>query len=329
MTNPSPKPENFDIANALQQTIDVEIAGLNDMKSSINPALIEAVETIARITEAGGRVVVAGIGKSGHVGNKIAATMASTGTPSFFVHPTEASHGDMGMITTDDCVLMLSRGGGSIELAEVIKYCKRFKIPLIAMTAKPDSDLGQAADIIIQLPDSPEACPIGMAPTTSTTQMITLGDAIAVTLMNMKGFAATEYKVFHPGGKLGARLKLVSELMHTGDALPLVKPDLPMSEALLIFTEKNMGSLGIVDDSNKLVGIITDGDLKRHMDANLLSKTCADIMTKNPKTIRQGALAEEALHIMNDKNITNLFVIDDEKPVGIIHIHDILRAGVA
>lgn len=314
------------IRACVERTLRTEIRGLEDIIARLDARLIAAIAALAATR---GRIIVTGMGKSGHVARKMAATFASTGTPAFFVHPAEASHGDMGMITEADAVIALSRGGASAELADLIQYTRRFHIPLIAMTCRADSPLALAADHVVLVPDSEEACPLGMAPTTSTTQMLALGDAMAVALMELKGFEPEQFRVLHPGGKLGAKLRRVEELMHRGAALPLVGPNVPMAEAILVFTAKNLGAVGVIDGAGALLGIITDGDLKRHMGPDFLGKTTAEIMTRSPKTIRPQALAEEALHLMNEKSITNLFVLDEAgKPLGIIHIHDILRAGI-
>lgn len=326
MNRTLPKSKPTDILASIKCTLDIEIKGLQEAVKNIGKDLEKVVDVLAKTK---GRIIVTGMGKSGHVARKISATLASTGSPSIYVHPGEASHGDMGMITKDDVVIALSRNGGSAELADIIQYCKRFAIPVIGMTCVKDSALGNASDYLILLPDSEEACSIGMAPTTSTTQMMAMGDAIAVALFDLKKLTHEDYKVFHPGGKLGARLKRVSELMHKDKAMPLVKADTLMSEAILVFTGKNLGAVGILDNKGVLQGIITDGDLKRHMNKDFLKQKCSAIMTRNPKTIRGDALAEEALNIMNEYRITNLFVVENKKPIGIIHIHDILRAGIA
>lgn len=316
-----------DIASA-RHTIEKEIEALKIMENEFDENLTKALDLMQNTK---GRVIITGMGKSGHIGRKIAATLASTGTPSFFVHPGEASHGDLGMLTVDDTVLAISNGGESKELSDILVYCKRFGIPLIAMTKNPDSSLGKAGDILLKLPDDGEACPLGLAPTSSTTATLVLGDVLAVALMERKGFSKTDYKQRHPGGKLGAILQKVSDLMHTGDELPLVKETTSMQDALLIMSSKMLGCVGITNDDGRLIGIITDGDLRRCLSSDLLHKTAGDIMTRNPRTISPDVLAAEALKVMNTtgKGITQLFVIQDNKPIGIIHIHDCLRAGVA
>jgi arabinose-5-phosphate isomerase len=262
------------------------------------------------------------------VGRKIASTLASTGTPAMFVHPAEASHGDLGMITTQDVVLMISNSGESAELRAILNYTKRFAVPLIAMTARSDSSLAQAARIVLLLPSPPEACPNGLAPTTSTLLQLALGDALAIALLEDKGFTAKNFQEFHPGGKLGAQLKHVSEVMRKGDALPLAASHTKMSDALVVMTAKACGCLGVVDN-NRLVGILTDGDLRRHMSGDLLSLKVGEVMTRSPKTIGPDALTSEALEILNAASITCIFVIDPEgKPTGLVHIHDLLRIGV-
>jgi arabinose-5-phosphate isomerase len=309
-----------------RETLATEIRALQELSQSLDGSFTKAVETIAAIK---GRVAVTGIGKSGHVARKIAATLSSTGTPAFFVHPAEASHGDLGMVTRDDCVLALSNSGEASELGDIIAYARRFSIPLIAMTSGKDSNLGKQADIILEIPKAAEACPMGLAPTSSTTMMMALGDALAVTLLHRSGFSSSDYKVFHPGGKLGSKLLLVKDLMHIGDAVPLANPATKVSEIILIMTHKTFGCCGIVDAHNILQGIITDGDLRRHMKDNLLELSAQTIMTRAPKTIGPQALAAEALGKMNEKKVTSFFVLDEHNAVqGIIRMHDLLKAGV-
>lgn len=317
-----------DIACA-KRTIDMEIEAVRAMETSFDKNLSKALDLLENIS---GRIIVTGMGKSGHIGTKVAATFASTGTPAFFVHPAEASHGDLGMLTENDVVIAISNGGESKELSDIIIYCKRYGIPLIAITKNPESSLGKAGDILLKLPDYREACPLGMAPTTSTTATLVLGDVLAVCLMERKGFSKLDYKRRHPGGKLGAMLQKVSDLMHTGDAIPLIADTAFMQEAMLTMSSKMLGSVGVVNTSGELIGIITDGDLRRAMSPNILTQKVTEVMTYNPKTISADVLAAEALNTMNNtgKGITQLFVLDDnKKPVGIIHIHDCLRAGVA
>jgi arabinose-5-phosphate isomerase len=302
-----------------------EIKGLEALAESLGADFAKAVECIATIK---GRVIVTGMGKSGHVARKIAATFASTGTPAHFVHPGEASHGDLGMITRDDAVLALSNSGETAELSDIIAYCKRFSIPLIAVVRRAASMLVKDADIAMVLPGTAEAPPVD-APTTSTTMMMGLGDALAIALVERRGFTHDDFSVFHPGGKLGRALLRVEDLMHQGKELPLVKNTTNMRDALLAITAKRFGCVGIIDAKGKLAGIITDGDLRRHMSSKLLEKKASEVMTKSPRTIRPQALAAEALAIMNECSITTLFVVEKEKPMGIIHIHDCLRAGIA
>ena len=277
-----------------------------------------------------GRVVVTGMGKSGHVARKIAATFASTGTPALFVHPGEASHGDLGMITADDAVLALSNSGEAVELDAILAYTRRFAIPLVGITGGTDNTLARAADLALILPREPEACPMGLAPTTSTTMMLGLGDALAVALMERRGFSEEEYRTFHPGGQIGRVLLKVSDVMHGAGALPLVKPDRPMSEAIIVMTQHGFGCAGVVNAKGRLVGIVTDGDLRRHMGPSLMESPVETVMTHAPKTIGPDALAAEALGLMNmsDKPFTAMFVVADAKPIGIVSVHDLLRAGV-
>jgi len=281
-----------------------------------------------------GRVIVSGMGKSGHVARKIAATLSSTGTPAYFVHPAEASHGDMGAITRQDVLLLLSWGGETAELSDLITYAKRHRIPIVAIGANPDSTLIKAADVSLLLPRAPEACPMGLAPTTSTTMMLSLGDALAVALMERKGFSPDQYRDFHPGGSLGRALIRVLDLMHTGAEVPLTGEDASMREVLLVMAERRFGCVGLVDAEGGLTGIITDGDLSRHINGDdFLARKASGIMTRNPKIAAPGQLAAEALAFMNENKITRLFVLDAgdgvRKPVGILHIHDCLRAGIA
>ncbi|WP_374654360.1 SIS domain-containing protein [Dongia sp.] len=276
-----------------------------------------------------GRVIVTGMGKSGHVARKIAATMASTGTPAQFVHPAEASHGDMGMVTSADAVLALSNSGETVELADLITYSRRWRIPLIAITSRRNSTLGNAADATLALPPTGEAGALGLAPTSSTTMMLALGDALALGLLERKGFSAEDFHQLHPGGKLGQKLLRVADLMHAGKEVPLIAQSAPMGQALIEMTSKTFGCVGAVDAQGDLVGIITDGDLRRHMGDALLTQDVAAVMTGHPLTITAQALAAEAVLIMNERSITTLFVVDGVKPVGIVRLHDCLRAGVA
>jgi len=309
-----------------QEVLRLEADALHQLAAMLNGGFVKAVEVIARCKS---RVIITGMGKSGHVGRKIAATFASTGTPAQFVHPGEASHGDLGMVTDRDVVLALSNSGKAPELRDIITYTRRFNIPLIAMTANPTSPLGQEADILLQLPKLPEAGSLALAPTTSTTMQIALGDALAVALMERHNFKPENFFKFHPGGQLGKQLVRVRELMHR--EMPLVKSGTVMSRALVEMTAKSFGCVGVVDKAGLLLGIVTDGDLRRHMSPKLMSLKVDVVMTANPKTISPELLAAEALAQMTTKKpqVTNLFVVDAGKPVGIIHMHDLLRAGVA
>lgn len=310
-----------------RRVIRAEIEGLEQLAQALNGTFGHAVDICAK---AGGRLIVTGIGKSGHVARKIAATLASTGTPALFVHAAEASHGDLGMVGNEDAILALSNSGDSAELADIIAYSRRFKIPLLAITGGTDSILAEAADVVLLLPRAGEACSMGLAPTTSTTMMMALGDALAIALLERKGFSSADFKRFHPGGKLGRRLLRVADIMHQGDAVPLIAPEAPMSEAILVMTAKSFGCVGVCGVDGQLVGVITDGDLRRHMDGGLLSRGVTEIMHPNPKTIGSSSLAAEALGLMNRFAITALFVVDEGmRPIGFLHMHDCLRAGIA
>jgi arabinose-5-phosphate isomerase len=315
---------SFDAVSIGRRVLLTEADALRALSESLGEAFTQAVETLFA---AKGRIVCTGMGKSGHVARKIAATLASTGAQAMFVHPAEASHGDLGMIGPDDVVLALSKSGEARELSDVIAYANRFAIPLIAMTAFAGSQLGQGANIVLLLPDAPEATAEVNAPTTSTTLQIALGDAIAVALLERRGFTASDFRVFHPGGKLGAMLLTVGDLMHGQGELPLIPATAAMPDALLVMSEKRFGAVGVIDAAGRLVGLITDGDLRRHMDG-LLQHTADQVMTRSPLTITPGALAAEALKIMNERRITVLFVVEADQPVGILHVHDLLRAGV-
>jgi len=315
-----------DIAVA-RRVIRAEIEGLEQLAQALNGSFGQALDICAA---ARGRLIVTGIGKSGHVARKIAATLASTGTPALFVHPAEASHGDLGMIGFEDAILALSNSGESAELADIIAYSRRFKIPLVAITGGTESSLAEAADVVLSLPRAGEACSMGLAPTTSTTMTMALGDALAIALLERKGFSSEDFQRFHPGGRLGRRLLRVADIMHDGETVPLISPDAPMSEAILVMTAKSFGCVGVCGTQGELVGVITDGDLRRHMDDGLLSRTVTEIMHPNPKTIGSGSLAAEALGLMNRFAITALFVVDESmRPIGFLHMHDCLRAGIA
>ncbi|HEV2334200.1 MAG TPA: KpsF/GutQ family sugar-phosphate isomerase [Stellaceae bacterium] len=310
-----------------RRVIRAEIEGLEQLSRTLDAAFGVALDLFAA---ARGRLIVTGIGKSGHIARKIAATLASTGTLAQFVHPAEASHGDLGMIGTGDAILALSNSGESAELAAIIAYSRRFKIPLVAITGGRGSTLAAAADVVLPLPAAAEACPMGLAPTTSTTMMIALGDALALALLERKGFSSADFQRFHPGGELGRRLLRVGEIMHTGDSVPLVAPDAPMSQAILVMSEKSFGCVGVAGADGRLLGVITDGDLRRHMDDGLLARRVDEIMHRDPKTITAAHLAAEALGLMNRFAITALFVVDGSlRPAGFLHMHDCLRAGVA
>jgi arabinose-5-phosphate isomerase len=316
-------------ASALR-TIELEAEGLSALDAALRSDLVAPFsEAIRLIRGCRGRVIVTGIGKSGHIGMKVAGTLSSTGTPASFVHPSEASHGDLGMITKDDVILAFSWSGETVELSNLVSYSRRFVVPLIAITSNAESALGKAADVVLALPHSKEACPHGLAPTTSTMMQLALGDCLAIALLESKGFTPRDFKVFHPGGQLGARLKFVGDIMHKGDRLPLTGAHIPMAEAIVVMTEKAFGCLGVVDADGMLAGIITDGDLRRHMGDGLLARMAGDIMTAGPKTVTPDLLASAALEMINASSITALFVVEDGRPVGIIHIHDLLRAGVA
>ena len=312
-----------------QNVLDMEMSALKIMRDELNGDFTKAVEMILNVK---GRVIISGMGKSGHVGQKIAATMASTGTPSFFVHPSEASHGDLGMLTKEDLLITISNSGESREMADIISFSRRFGIPMIAITSNPNSTMGKAADLVLAIPDkkrAPEACILGLAPTTSTTTTMALGDCLAVALMEAHQFSAEDFHNRHPGGKLGNVLLKVSDLMAKGNALPLVSAHMMMSDALPIMTAKSLGCLGVIDENGKLIGIITDGDLRRHMTADLIVRQTKDIMTSHPKTITSDILAVEAVRLLNEAKITNIFVVDEnQKPVGLLHIHHCLQAGV-
>lgn len=311
------------------RTLEIESEGLASLSEGLAQWLAEPfANAVSTIAAARGRVIVTGIGKSGHIGQKVAATFASTGTPAFFVHPSEASHGDLGMITRDDAILAISWSGETVELKNIITFSRRFAVPLIAMTSRQDSALGKAANIVLELPRIKEACPHGLAPTTSTTIQLALGDALAVALLEAKGFTAHDFKVFHPGGSLGAQLKFVGDVMHKGERVPLASEKAVMSEAIVTMTQRSFGCLGVVDAKGRLTGVITDGDLRRHMGPDLLVSRAGDIMTRKPKTVRPGMLASAALEVINSSRITALFVVERSKPVGIVHIHDLLRTGV-
>ncbi len=325
-----PKPVlSVHLASAFR-TLETESDGLTALTAAMADGLgapfTAAVETIRA---ARGRVIVTGMGKSGHVARKIAATLASTGTPAFFVHAADASHGDLGMITSDDVMLALSWSGETEELKDLINYSRRFRIALIAVTVNLESTLGKAADIVLVLPSAREACPHNLAPTTSSLMQLALGDALAIALLESRGFTAVDFGVFHPRGQLGAALKFVRDVMHPGDAVPLIARGVPMSEAIVEMSAKGFGCVAVIEATGKLAGVITDGDLRRHMRADLLQAMVDDVMTASPKTVRPDQLASEALQILNASKITALIVVEMDRPIGIVHFHDLLRAGVA
>ncbi len=317
---------SHDIAVA-RRVLRAEIAGLEQLAQTLDGAFGVVLDVCGAVK---GRLIVTGIGKSGLIARKMAATLASTGTPAQFVHAAEASHGDLGMIGIDDAILALSNSGETAELADIAAYSKRFKIPLIAVTSGADSTLAEAADVVLLLPLAAEACPMGLAPTTSTTMMMALGDALAIALLERRGFTLADFKLFPPGGRLGRRLLRVGDIMHSGAAVPLVSPATPMSEAILVMTARSFGCAGVCDGDGVLIGILTDGDLRRHMNDGLLSRSVAEVMHRDPRTITAHHLAAEALGQMNRLAITSLFVVDEQRrPAGFLHMHDCLRAGVA
>ena len=318
--------KDLDKKSALR-TINSEIRALEELKNSV--ALESLTSALDLMQSIKGRVIVTGMGKSGHIGRKIAASLASTGTPSFFVHPAEASHGDLGMITEDDVVIAISNSGESRELLDILNYCKRFGISIIAVTKNPQSSLGKAGDIVLELPNNGEACPLGLAPTSSTTATLVLGDVLTVGLIERKGFSKEDFNNRHPGGKLGSILKHVSDLMHTGEEIPLLEEHSNMQAVLLEMTSKRLGCVGFINQNGELTGILTDGDLRRCLSGDILKARAIDLMTRNPKTISSDAMTAEALKLMHDKKITNLFVVEDGKPIGVIHIHDLLNNGAA
>jgi arabinose-5-phosphate isomerase len=317
------------IASAVR-TLEAEANGITALTAAIHNGLGQSfVATVDLIRHARGRVIITGMGKSGHVGRKIAATLASTGTPAFFVHPSEASHGDLGMITDNDVIMALSWSGETVELKDLTDYSRRFKIGLIAVTAFAESTLAQAADVVLTLPQAREACPHNLAPTTSTLMQQALGDALAIALLESRGFTALKFAELHPGGRLGSMLRFVRDIMHSGEAMPQVVLGTRMSEALVEMTAKRLGCVVIVQPDGGLAGIITDGDLRRHMSAKLVDLQVEEIMTRGPITIAPDRLASEALELLNSKEKTQLIVVDAGKPIGVVHVHDPLRAGVA
>ncbi len=334
MAKPKPSETTNDRAQAAidsaLRTLDAEGDGIDALSVALRDRLgASFVAALELIRAAEGRVIVTGMGKSGHVARKIASTFASTGTPALFVHPGEASHGDLGMIANTDVILALSWSGETAELKDLTDYSRRFRIGLIAVTASADSTLGQTADVVLALPQAREACPHNLAPTTSSLMQLALGDALAIALLESRGFTAAQFGLLHPGGKLGALLKLVRDIMHTGVSVPLTPLGTRMSDALLVMTNKGFGCVGIVEPHGQLVGIITDGDLRRHMRPDLLDARVDEVMTRTPKTVRPDQLISETLELLNSTKVTALFAVEGGKPVGIIHVHDLLRAGAA
>jgi len=317
------------IQSALR-TLEAEGEGIDALAAALRDRLgAPFIAAVDMIRAAPGRVIVTGMGKSGHVGRKIASTLASTGTPAFFVHAAEASHGDLGMLASGDVIIALSWSGETAELKDLTDYSRRFRIGLIALTANPDSALAKTADVVLAVPQAREACPHNLAPTTSSLMQLALGDALAIALLESRGFTAVDFGLLHPGGKLGALLKLVRDIMHTGATVPLKPLGAPMADAILEMTAKGFGCVGILDARGQLAGIITDGDLRRHMRNDLLDARVDDVMTRGPKTVRPDQLVSEALELLNATKVTALFVVEGGKPLGIIHVHDLLRVGAA
>ena len=310
------------IINRAKKTLYTEIKEIQNLSKIFNDNFFNAVMLLNKIK---GRVIVTGVGKSAHIGNKISATLTSTGTASYFIHATEASHGDLGGIKKNDCILAISNSGETSELSDIINYSKRFDIPIISISSNVKSLLSKNATISIVFKKPIEACPLNLAPTSSTTVSLVIGDCIAMSLLELKGFNSSQFKKFHPGGNLGKDLKKVSEIMHTAKSLPLAKEKDKMSKTLITMTKKSFGCIGVINNSKKLIGIITDGDLRKKMNSKLLSLTASELMTKNPTTGNQNMLVGEILNIMNSKKITNLFICEKKIPIGIIHIHDLLR----
>jgi arabinose-5-phosphate isomerase len=308
-----------------RRVIEIEAGGLRQAAQALDETFVRALDMFTDVT---GRIIVSGMGKSGHIANKIAATLASTGTPAFFVHPGEASHGDLGMITREDAVLAISNSGDTVELADIIAHSRRFSIPLVAITGKEESALAEAADVVLVLPQGDEACPMGLAPTTSTTATLALGDALAIALLERKGFTADQFQLLHPGGQLGRKLLRVTDIMHKGENMPIVSPGNLMADVLITITAKTFGVAGVVDGEGRLAGVITDGDLRRHMSPDLLEMRAEDIMTRDPISVPPQLLAAEALGLMNEKRISAVFVVDGGKPLGLVRIHDILHWGI-
>ncbi|MFN3937742.1 MAG: SIS domain-containing protein [Gemmobacter sp.] len=320
------EPDPHDPRTVAARVLRTEATALDHLARNLPKDFPAAV---AMILACKGRVILSGMGKSGHIARKIAATLASTGTPAFFVHPAEASHGDLGMITPDDLCMVISNSGETVELRDVLAHCARFRVPVIGISKVPESTLMRAARLRLTLPDLPEACAIGLAPTTSTTLTLGLGDALAVALMEARRFRADQFRSYHPGGKLGAQLAEVRQLMHGAESVPLVAQDTTMQDTILTMTARGFGVAGVVDDAGRLVGVVSDGDLRRNM-AGLMDRRADQVMTREPVTTSPGMLAAEALALMNARKVGALFVVDDDRrPIGILHLHDVLRVGVA
>src|SRR5947209_17197209 len=327
---PERRTEASPLIESALRTLDAEAGGIAALIAAIRGGLgAPLAGAVALIAKSKGRLIVTGMGKSGHVGRKIAATFASTGTPAYFVHPSEASHGDLGMITRDDVIMALSWSGETVELKDLIDYSRRFGTGLIAVTAEAESTLAKSADVALLLPHAREACPHNLAPTTSSLMQLALGDALAVALLESRGFTALDFRGLHPGGRLGAKLKFIRDVMHSGANVPLRPLGTPMADAVVEMTAKGFGCVGITGADGKLAGIITDGDLRRHMGPDLLAAKVDDVMTRNPKTVSGDQLVSEALELLNSSKITAVFVVENGTPAGIVHLHDLLRAGVA
>jgi len=326
------QPEQESIISPLasaRRTLLKEQQGLEQLNVALDgPFGVAFEKAVNLIGQAEGRVILSGVGKSGHIARKIAATMASTGTPAQFVHATEASHGDLGMVTQQDLIIVLSHSGETTELKDMLMYSRRFNVSLVAITSVADSTLARTADVALCMPRAPEACPRGLAPTTSTTMQLAVGDALAIALLEAKGFSAHDFHQFHPGGKLGAALSHAGDIMHQGEAVPTVGQGTVMSDALIVISEKSFGCVGVTNGDGELVGVVTDGDLRRHMGPELIGKPVDEVMSTEPKTVAPDTLASVALEVLNSAKITSLFVVESGKPVGILHIHDLLRIGV-
>lgn len=331
MTQEALKVSETAVIESALRTISVERQGLEALEQALQNGLSDPFrQAVDLILGLKGRGIVSGVGKSGHIGAKLAASLASTGTPASFVHAAEASHGDLGMISKDDAVIAVSWSGETAELQSIVGYCRRFSIPLLALTAGEASTLAREASIVLLLPKAQEACPHGLAPTTSTLLQLALGDALAVALLEARGFTALDFRVFHPGGKLGAMLSHIGDIMHTGSRVPLVKKGTPVPTAVMTLAEMRFGCVGITDEDGRLCGVVTDGDLARGLNLNLGAMIVDDIMTRDPKTVKERTLATSAMALLNQHNISALIVVDDERhPIGIVHFHDLLRVGVA